>query len=99
MPNHNVVCFRCGEIGHYARDCPNPTKVQQYIPLCGNCKEAGHPTAECNQLRKEGQSSDKDWKKGKHVTIHEEERQDRNVHRVQHSKRLDEEVSIVTTRS
>jgi hypothetical protein len=56
-------------------------------------------TAECNQPRKEGQPSERDWKKGKHVTIQEEERQDRNVHRVQHSRRLDEEVSIVTTRS
>jgi len=99
MPNQHVVCFRCGEIGHYAGDCPNPRKIQQYIPLCGNCKEAGHPTAECDQPRKEGPPSERDWKKGKHVTIQEEERQDRNVHRVQHSKRLDEEVSVVTTRS
>ena len=106
MPNQFVVCFRCGEIGHYAGDCPNPRKVQQDIPLCGNCKEAGHPTAECTQSRKEGPPSERDWKKGKHVTIQEEDRQDRNVHRVQHSKfdplredRGGEEVNVVTTRS
>jgi hypothetical protein len=49
MPNQYVVCFQCGEIGHYPGDYPNPRKVQQYIPLCGNCKEAGHPTTECTQ--------------------------------------------------
>lgn len=38
--NQFVVCFPCGEIGHYMGDYPNPMKIQQYIPLCGNCKEA-----------------------------------------------------------
>ena len=74
--------------------------------MCGNCKEAGHPTKECPQPKKEGSTGEGNWKKGKHVTIQEEERRDRDVHIIQHTKfkpfrddRLDEEVSVVTTRS
>ena len=100
------VCYRCQELGHYANECPNPRKSQDYVPLCGNCKTAGHPTDECTEPKKDYQSNERDWKKGKHVQIQEdnEARGSRNVNHVQHTiyqntSPLRLTVNAVTTRS
>lgn len=55
------VCFRCQELGHYANECPNPRKSQDYVPLCGNCKTVGHPIDECPKQKKEYQPNERDW--------------------------------------
>eukprot|EP00667_Euglena_gracilis_P013259 EG_transcript_13655 len=65
-----VVCFKCGEKGHYANVCPNPARPRQPGDLrdmrtkvtCFNCGEPGHVSSECprrtashvNQLRSSG---------------------------------------------
>jgi peptide methionine sulfoxide reductase MsrB len=78
-----LVCYRCQELGHYANECPNPRKAQDYVPLCGNCKTTGHPTNECPEPKKDYQSNDRDWKKGKHVRIQEDgEGGSRNVNHI-----------------
>ena len=100
------VCYRCQELEHYASECPNPRKSQDYVPLCGNCKiamdESCYPTDECPEPKKD----DKEWKAGKHVRIQEnnEERGSRNVNHVQHTmhqniSRSGSTVNPVTTRS
>jgi hypothetical protein len=57
------VCYRCHELGHYANECPNMRKSQDFVPLCGNCKTMGHPKDECQNPKKDYQSNDRDWKK------------------------------------
>jgi hypothetical protein len=99
------VRYRCQELGHYANECLNLRKSQDYVPLCGNCKTAGHPTDESPKPKKYYQSNDKDWNKGKHVHIQEDgEGRSRNVNHIQHiiyshSSYPESRVNAVTTRS
>ena len=100
------VCYRCQELGHYANECPNPRKSQDYVPLCGKCKTAGHPTDECPNPKNDYPSNDKDWKKGKHVRIQEEKEDggSRNVNHIQHTIHPftscpESKINAVTTRS
>ena len=50
----NVVCFRCHQMGHIVPNCPNPMAEISYIPLCGNCKQNGHTSEECNAPKRAG---------------------------------------------
>ena len=33
---------------HIAPNCPNLVAEVLYVPMCGNCKQNGHTTNECN---------------------------------------------------
>lgn len=46
------------ELRHYANECPNPRKSQDYVPLCGNCKAMGHLTYECYGPKNEYQCNE-----------------------------------------
>ena len=48
MGRRSLHCFRCCQLGHFAHDCPNPAYNEDYAPICGNCKQSGHTTEQCN---------------------------------------------------
>ena len=56
------MCFRCGELGHYANECPNPRKEEGYTPVCGNYCQMGHTTEECNAKPRNFPPSERDYK-------------------------------------
>ena len=45
-PPKEVRCFKCGEPGHMAKECPHKEQ------LCSNCKKPGHLATECPQAQK-----------------------------------------------
>ncbi|KAF8314569.1 uncharacterized protein EI90DRAFT_2948043 [Cantharellus anzutake] len=38
-------CFKCGNLGHIAENCPSDQR------LCYNCRQGGHESAECPSPR------------------------------------------------
>ena len=58
----HVVCFRCGERGHYANECPNPRKEEGMTPVCGNCRQMGHTVEECNAKPRNFPPIERDYK-------------------------------------
>lgn len=101
------VCYICKELGHYANNCPNPKKPQDYVHLSGNCKTTWHPTYECPRLEKEYPPLEEIGKKKKEKRVriqvlYNEERGSRNENHIQHfSTSLFKEprINVVTTRS
>lgn len=41
--NRGGVCYYCGDPNHMSPECPHPKKSQEYVLLCQNCREEGHP--------------------------------------------------------
>ena len=48
MGRRSLHCFRCHQLGYFARDCLNPAYNEDYAPVCGNCKQSDHTTEQCN---------------------------------------------------
>ena len=42
MKRRPVRCFHCFQLGHYAGECPNQSYTEDYVLICGNCKQSGH---------------------------------------------------------
>ena len=67
----HIVCFNCGELGHYRNKCPNPRKHEGYIPIYGRCHELGHISTCCTVVITEFPSSERDYPPKKQVQIDE----------------------------
>ena len=44
------ICWNCGEVGHWRRNCPNP-------PYCSKCKQKRHLPVKCPLKRKRNETS------------------------------------------
>jgi hypothetical protein len=65
----HVVCFNCGELGHYRNECPNPRKQEGYTPLCGRCREPRHISNYCTAVIIEFPPFERNYPKKKQVQI------------------------------
>lgn len=48
--NQNKSCYRCGEMGHERKNCPEPKPVDETVDdMCWACGKRGHYTKHCRQ--------------------------------------------------
>jgi hypothetical protein len=81
----HIVCNRCGELGHYANNCPNPRKEEGYTPYCGRRPKPGHVAEECRAPFPVFPHSRKDHPQGKQVQFQQDELDtSKNVHHSTH---------------
>jgi hypothetical protein len=79
----HIVCYRCGELEHYANNCPNLQKEEGYTPYCGRCRKPGHVVEECRASQPAFPPSERDYSQGKQVQFQQDEpKASRNVHHV-----------------
>ena len=50
MGKSGPICWNCGEVGHWRRNCPNP-------PYCSKCKQKGHIPVKCPLKGKRNKTS------------------------------------------
>ena len=41
------VCYKCGETGHIARDCPTKGSTDVDVVVCNHCNKPGHKEDDC----------------------------------------------------
>jgi hypothetical protein len=63
----HIVCYRYGELGHYANNCSNPRKEEGYTPYCGRCRKPGHVAEECRAPQPTFPHSERDYSQEKQV--------------------------------
>lgn len=46
-PTNSILCYRCGQLGHYAPSCTAPINPDRTRLQCDKCQRSGHSTREC----------------------------------------------------
>ena len=49
----NRTCYKCGDIGHIARDCPSKKGSDKLVVICNHCNKPGHKQDDCWELHPE----------------------------------------------
>ena len=49
----NRTCYKCGDIGHIARDCPTKKGSDKLVVICNHCNKPGHKQDDCWELHPE----------------------------------------------